>query len=109
MPQSGAWRTMCGIIGVYGIPQATAIVTMLGSATTQYPQNLIWQKDAIAFATADLVRPSGNVEYSQQTHNGIRMRVVKQYDIINDQDICRVDILYGYTALRPQCGVRLWG
>ena len=42
-------------------------------------------------------------------HNGISMRVVRQYDINNDRMPCRVDILYGYSVIRPQMAVRLWG
>jgi hypothetical protein len=40
---------------VDSFPQAGAVVTMLGSAATQYAQNLVYHKDAITFATADLL------------------------------------------------------
>ena len=94
---------------VDSFPQASAVVTMLGSAATQYPQNLIYHKDAITFATADLVMPRGVDMASRQVHNGISMRIVRQYDINNDRLPCRVDVLYGYSVIRPQMAVRLWG
>jgi hypothetical protein len=90
-------------------PQASAAVTFLGSASTQYPQNLIYHKDAITFATADLLMPQGVDMASRQVHNGISMRIVRQYDINNDRLPCRIDVLYGFSVIRPQMGVRLWG
>ena len=44
---------------VDALPVASAAVTFLGAASTQYAQNLIYHKDAIAFATADLLLPQG--------------------------------------------------
>jgi hypothetical protein len=94
---------------VDSFPQATAVVTMLGSASTQYAQNLIYNKDAIAFATADLILPEGVDMAARAVHNGISMRIVRQYDINNDRMPCRIDVLYGYKVIRPTAAVRLWG
>jgi hypothetical protein len=94
---------------VNSFPQASAVVTMVGSATVGYPQNLIYHKDAISFATADLLLPQGVDMASRQVHNGISLRIVRQYDINNDRLPCRIDVLYGYAAIRPVTAVRLWG
>lgn len=94
---------------VDAFPQASAVVTMLGSALTAYPQNLVYHKDAISFATADLLLPQGVDMASRQVHNGISLRIVRQYDINNDRMPCRIDVLYGYAAIRPVTAVRLWG
>ena len=94
---------------VDALPVSGKSVTFLGSASTQYPQNLIYHKDAIAFATADLLLPQGVDMASRQVHNGISLRVVRQYDINNDRLPCRIDVLYGYSVIRPQMAVRLWG
>jgi hypothetical protein len=94
---------------VDSFPVAGKTVTFLGSASTQYPQNLVYHRDAIAFATADLLMPQGVDMASRQVHNGISMRVVRQYDINNDRMPCRIDVLYGYSVIRPQMAVRLWG
>jgi len=94
---------------VDSFPQASAVVTMLGSAATAYPQNLVYHKDAISFATADLLLPQGVDMASRQVHNGISLRIVRQYDINNDRMPCRIDVLYGYNAVRPVTAVRLWG
>jgi hypothetical protein len=94
---------------VDSFPQSGATVTFLGSASTQYPQNLLYHKDAIAFATADLVMPQGVDMASRQVHNGISMRIVRQYDINNDRLPCRIDVLYGFSVIRPQLACRMWG
>ena len=94
---------------VDSFPVAGAAVTMLGAATTQYAQILIYHKDAITFATADLLLPQGVDMASRQVHNGISLRVVRQYDINNDRLPCRIDVLYGYSAIRPAMAVRMWG
>lgn len=94
---------------VTALPANGAVTTFVGAANSQYPQNLVYHKDAITFATADLLMPQGVDMASRQVHNGISMRIVRQYDINNDRLPCRIDVLYGYSVIRPQMGVRLWG
>ena len=116
---SGAWASVSVSPAMYtpvnalatisAFPADNAVVTVVGTASTSYPQNLIYQKDAITFATADLLLPQGVDMASRQVHNGISLRVVRQYDINNDRMPCRIDVLYGYSAIRPAAAVRLWG
>jgi len=94
---------------VDSFPVAGKAITMVGAASKQYAQNLIYHKDAITLATADLLLPQGVDMASRQVHNGISMRIVRQYDINNDRMPCRVDVLYGYAAIRPPMACRLWG
>jgi hypothetical protein len=91
------------------LPTASDVVTYVGAASGQYAQNLVYHKDAITFATADLLLPQGVDMASRQVHNGISMRVVRQYDINNDRMPCRIDVLYGYSVIRPQMACRIWG
>lgn len=94
---------------VDSFPTAAKTVTFVGAASTAYAQNLVYHKDAITFATADLLLPQGVDMASRQVHNGISLRIVRQYDINNDRMPCRVDVLYGYSTIRPQMGCRIWG
>ena len=91
------------------LPLINAVVTFLGSASGQYAQNLVYHKDAITFATADLLLPQGVDMAARAVHNGISLRVVRQYDINNDRMPCRIDVLYGYSTIRPQMAARIWG
>ena len=90
-------------------PADNAAVTFVGTASTAYPQNLIYAKNAITLATADLIMPSGVDMASRQVHNGMSLRIIRQYDINNDRMPTRVDILYGFAAIRPEMACRLWG
>ena len=94
---------------VDSFPVASAALTFLGGSATSYPQNLIYHKNAITFATADLLLPQGVDMASRQVHNGISMRIVRQYDINNDRLPCRIDVLYGFNVIRAPMAVRLWG
>ena len=94
---------------VDSFPATSAVITFLGTASTQYPQNLVYHKDAITFATADLLLPQGVDMAARAVHNGISLRVVRQYDINNDRLPCRIDVLYGFSTIRPQMACRLWG
>jgi hypothetical protein len=94
---------------VDSLPGNSKAVVFVGAASTQYAQNLVYHKDAITFATADLLLPQGVDMAARAVHNGISLRVVRQYDINNDRLPCRIDVLYGYSTIRPQMGVRLWG
>jgi hypothetical protein len=91
------------------LPVNGKAVTFLGAASSQFAQNLIYHKDAITFATADLLLPQGVDMASRQVHNGISLRVVRQYDINNDRLPCRIDVLYGFSTIRPQMACRMWG
>jgi hypothetical protein len=116
---SGAWASVSVSPAMYtsasalatinAFPADNAVVTVLGTASTAYPQNLVYHKDAITFATADLLLPQGVDMASRQVHNGISLRVVRQYDINNDRMPCRIDVLYGYAAIRPAGATRIWG
>jgi len=116
---SGSWTSIAVSPAMYtssnalatinAFPADNAAVTFVGAASTAYPQNLVYQKNAITFATADLLLPQGVDMASRQVHNGISLRVVRQYDINNDRMPCRIDVLYGYSVIRPPMAVRIWG
>jgi len=91
------------------LPATGGVVTFVGAASTQYAQNLVYHKDAITFATADLLLPQGVDMAARAVHNGISLRVVRQYDINNDRLPCRIDVLYGFSTIRPQMACRIWG
>lgn len=98
---SGATQT------VSASPANSAAITFVGSASTGYGQNLAFHKDAFAFATADLLMPKGVDFARREIYDGISLRIVRAYDINNDNLPCRIDVLYGYKAIRPQMACRI--
>jgi P22 coat protein - gene protein 5 len=86
---------------------ATAAVTVVGTSGTASGISIAFHRDFATFATADLIMPKGVDFSSRQVLDGISMRIVRQYDINNDKLPCRVDVLYGMEAIRPQLGCRI--
>lgn len=76
------------------------------AAGASYNISMGFHKDAFTFATADLVMPDGVDFAAREVQDGISMRVVRAYDINNDQFPCRLDVLFGFKAIRPQLAVR---
>jgi predicted pyridoxine 5'-phosphate oxidase superfamily flavin-nucleotide-binding protein len=105
-PMYSAGNALCTMVS---LPANSKAVIFVGAANGSFPQNLVYHRDAIAFATADLLLPQGVDMASRAVHNGISLRVVRQYDINNDRMPCRVDVLYGYNTIRPQMAARIWG
>jgi hypothetical protein len=86
---------------------ATAAIAIAGTASTNYGLSMAYHKSAFAFATADLQMPEGVDFSARENYDGISMRVVRAYDISSDKFPCRIDVLYGYKAIRPQLACRL--
>lgn len=93
---------------ISALPADNAAIVVTGAASTGYAQNMAFHKDAFAFVTADLVKPSGSVEFaSQQQYDGLNLRMLRQYDARTDEFITRADVIYGYATLRPELACRL--
>ena len=84
-------------------PSDSAVMAVLGS-TDQTGVNLGFARDFLTFATVDLPLPE-NKEASRMQFDGLSLRMIRDYDTINDQFLNRVDILWGSAVLRPEFGV----
>ena len=95
---------------VSAIPGAGAVVIVSQSAvSTSYQQSLAYHQDAFTFATADLEMPSGVDFAARETYDGISMRIVRAFDITNDQFPCRIDVLGGFASIRSELAARITG
>lgn len=81
-------------------------IAFAGTASGQDGTSLLYHEDAFTFATADLVMPNGVDFARREVQDGISMRIVRAYDINNDNLPCRIDVLYGYKSLRPEWACR---
>lgn len=84
-------------------------MTFIGTASTAYPRNLAFHRDAIVLATADLELPKGVDMASRASMDGLSLRFVRQYDATTDNFLARFDILYGVKVVRPEWGVVVYG
>jgi hypothetical protein len=92
-----------------GTPVDNADIVFVGSASTNYIQQLMYHKEAFQFVTADLPLMDDAHKCSRRVQDGLSMRVWQASDIRNDELLMRIDILYGMAALRPEWSCRLIG
>jgi hypothetical protein len=90
-------------------PADNAALTFVGTAATTYPQNMAFHRNAFALVTVPLQMPEGANFKARETYKGLSMRVIKDYDITNDTEIIRLDMLYGVKAIYPDLACRLVG
>lgn len=84
-----------------------AAITKVGGASAVYKPSMVFHEDAFAFATADLIMPKGVDFSAREVYDGISLRIVRAYDINNDNLPCRIDVLYGYKTIRAQLACRV--
>lgn len=91
---------------VTALPADGADVAVLG-ATAQSGVNLAFARDFVTFASVDLPLPEGKNASRAKIGGprGLSVRMIRDYDTINDQFLNRVDILWGSAVLRPEFGV----
>ena len=83
-----------------------ATLTFIGAASASVKYGLLYDKDAFTFATADLpIMKTG--ECVRKQHDGLSLRLWRSGDIVNDRELLRIDILYGWLAMRPAHAVRM--
>lgn len=104
---SGARQNCTGLADGKAIYKRESDESTAIGASADYYVGLGFHKDAFAFATADLVMPKGVDFSAREVMDGISIRIVRQYDINNDNLPCRLDVLYGYKAIRPELACRL--
>lgn len=102
---SGPYKT------VSAAPVDGAGVDFVGTASTGYRQNMVYHKNAFTLVTAPLYMPDGAAFKAQESDpdNGLSVRVIKDYDMVNDVDRIRLDILYGVKAIDPRLATRISG
>lgn len=94
---------------VSALPATTAAVTFVGSASASYVQPLMYHKEAFQFVTADLPLMDDAHKCARRMKDGLSLRVWQASDIRNDELLMRIDILYGFAALRPEWACRMIG
>lgn len=88
------------------VPADNAPLTMLTVASRNYDQGLFYQRDAFTMVTVDLEMPNGVDWKARETLDGVSMRAVRDWDIINDEWVTRLDILPGWAVLYPDWAVK---
>lgn len=72
-------------------------------------EGVAFHRDAVALVTRTLALPMGKTaeQASVASYKGLGLRVVKDYDMDQKQDVISIDFLYGIKPLRPAADVAL--
>lgn len=89
------------------IADNSAIVKVAAGASELINGSLAFYRDAFTFATADLPLPNGQDIAARANVDGISVSMVRGFTISDRSFPCRLDVLYGYAALRPQLAARI--
>lgn len=92
---------------ISALPTSTTAITLLGTASTSYVQNIGFHPSAMRFCSVPLVMPDDVNFKAQETVDGITVRVLQQYNISDDTLPMRLDVLFGSAVVRPEWMCRL--
>ena len=85
-------------------------ITVMGVASTTYRQNYLFHKDAIGLAVANLELPQSATIKSRVSDpdSGLSLSMTGAYDISNQSEITRIDVIWGVHAIYPELMHRIW-
>ena len=95
---TGAYKT------VTAVPANNAVITFIGTARV----NLAFHRNAFALVTCPIEVPE-DANGAAMTYKDVSIRYIKWYDGKTDEQIYRLDVLYGWKTQYPEYAVRLLG
>jgi len=113
IPISPSLITVGALATVDSLPADSVAVTAFAHASSyaskQTPQGVVYAPGAYTLVFADLEKPGG-LWVAERISNkalGIAIRFLKDYSIMTDQSPARLDIMYGWAAVRPEMACRV--
>lgn len=93
---------------VSGYPTNGGAVSKIGGGNAETINgSLMFHRSAFTFATADLPLPKGEDMAARAVVDGISVSLVRGFNISDRSFPCRLDVLYGYAAVRPSLACRI--
>lgn len=89
------------------ITDNSAVTKVGAGASETMTQSLAFHKNAFAFVTADLPMPNGVDMARREVVDGISISLVRDFVISDRSFPCRLDVLYGFKAIRPELACRI--
>lgn len=86
---------------VDSLPINGATINLVTNASATYRKNFRYAPQAITLATGDLPLPANKV-VARHKYDSISMRAITDYIIGTDQEITRLDVLFGSLVIRPE-------
>lgn len=100
---SGAFQT------VTQSPAAGATITFLGAASASYDANIMYHRDAFTLAMVPMFAPEAGTgaKVTQMSDDGFTVKVTQFYDGVQDNNLMRLDVLFGWAATYPELAVKV--
>lgn len=87
-------------------PANNAPISLATAPSAVYKKNLVMRPEAFTLGMVDLpLYGAGIIAGSRQSYQGCSLRIIDAYLPNTDQKVTRIDVLYGYAALRPEWAV----
>lgn len=99
IPASGGSQVQYQTVDVS--PADTAAILLVTLPSVVYRKNLRYSPKAITMATGDLPLPANKVT-ARHSMDNVSMRAITDYMIGTDQEITRLDVLFGSLVIRPE-------
>jgi len=79
-------------------------ITVIGDANKIYNMNYLFHRDAVALVMCELELPRGAVvkARARDPQTGLTIMLVEDYDITEQKEITRLDIVWGVKAIYPE-------
>lgn len=95
---------------VSAVPTNSGAVTVVGAASGSYPQHLAFHRDWLTLATCDLEDVSKYGAWgAREVYDGISIRLARQWQGLSDNNLTRLDVLFGVKQIRGEMAVRITG
>ena len=95
--------------GLAALDNVALTIVNQDNSQAAFPHNLAFHTNALALVTVPLELPDSATFKARADWRGYSIRIVKDYDIDQDEEIIRLDMLYGVDAIYPELGVVAYG
>jgi hypothetical protein len=82
-------------------PANNATITMIVAPSTTYRKNVAYAPEALTMVSGDLPLPK-NVDAARAKYQNVSLRMATQWQVGTDQEVTRLDTLYGALLTRPE-------
>ena len=86
-----------------------AAITFLGAASAAYDTNIMYHSDAFTLAMVPMFEPMDGTgaKATTMSDDGFTVKVTQFYDGINDNNLMRLDVLFGWATTYPELACKI--
>lgn len=90
-------------------PANSATITILGAASAAYDTNIMYHRDAFTLAMVPMFEPLAGTgaKVTQMSDDGFTVKVTQFYDGVNDNNLMRLDVLFGWASTYPELACKI--